>query len=94
MELARSGAVLSAIDAAGASGFELLTELGLADVDVVVGEGALEEGGPEIVDGVAGGHGEHAFILEAAGGGDILRSKVKRTSPTALRRRAMSVSSP
>ena len=48
----------------GRSGFGLL-----ADVGVGVGEGAVEEGRPEIVEGIAGGHGEDALALEAAGGG-------------------------
>ena len=48
-------------------------DLAFADVDVLVGEGALEEGSPEVIDGVAGGHGEHAFALEAAGGGGHLQ---------------------
>ena len=30
----------------------------------------MEEGGPEVVDGVAGGHGKDALALEAAGGGE------------------------
>jgi hypothetical protein len=42
----------------------------LADVDVCVGEGALEEDCPEVVDGVAGGDGEDSFVLEAARGGE------------------------
>ncbi len=46
-----------------------MQDLAFTDVDVGVGEGAFEEGGPEVVDGVAGGHGEHAFALEATGGG-------------------------
>ena len=37
------------------------------------GEGALEEGGPKVIDGVADGDGEHAFVLEAARGGEHLQ---------------------
>ena len=44
----------------------------LADVQVGAGIGALEEGCPEIVDGVARGDGEDAFLFEAAGGREHL----------------------
>jgi hypothetical protein len=39
----------------------------LADVDVALGEGALEEEGPEVVERVAKSDGEHALVLQAAG---------------------------
>ena len=66
---------LESSDAAGASGFELLTELGLANVDMLASERALEEGSPEIVDGVAEGDGDHAFVLETARRGEHLQIK-------------------
>lgn len=46
-----------------------------ADVDVVCGVGALQEDGPEIVEGIAGDHGEDAFFFQAAGGGEHLQLK-------------------
>src|SRR5437763_1814395 len=60
-----------------AQSFELLSFEGLdfggfADVDVGLAVGAFEEGGPEVVDGVTGGHREHAFVFEAAGRGEHL----------------------
>ncbi len=50
-----------------------INEAGFADVDVFLGEGVFEEGGPEIVDGVAEGHAENAFLVEAPGGGEHLQ---------------------
>ena len=59
-------------DTARASCFELLIEFGFADIDVLACKGTLEEGSPEIIEPITEGDGEHAFVLEAARGGEHL----------------------
>src|ERR1700733_8665567 len=76
-ELGVCGCDFEGPEAAWASGFELVIELGLADVDVLAREGTLEEGGPEVIEAVAKGDGEHAFVLEATRRGEHLQIEGK-----------------